>query len=124
MGTGAKLQEFEHGGLVWSVALSARGKNLATGCRDKKARVFDLETGAKLQEFEHGGLVPELFDLDFEKILQNFHEIGNIPKSKLMMGFGVGDQDAGAKWEGMDKDVEVFKYLKKEQYGGGFIWAV
>jgi hypothetical protein len=71
-----------------------------------------------------GGLVPELFDLDFEKILQNFHEIGNIPKSKLMMGFGVGDQDAGAKWEGMDKDVEVFKYLKKEQYGGGFIWAV
>merc|ERR1712000_229858 len=71
-----------------------------------------------------GGLTPELFDLNFERVLQNFHEIGNIPKSKLMMGFGVGDQDAGAKWEGMDKDVEVFKYLKQEQYGGGFIWAV
>ena len=54
-----------------------------------------------------GYLVPELFNLNFARILQNFHEIGNIPKSKLMLGFGVGDQDAGASWEGTDVDIEA-----------------
>jgi len=71
-----------------------------------------------------GEVVAQLFDLNFERILKNFHEIGKIPKSKLMMGFGVGDQDAGASWEGMDVDIEAFKLLKQKKYGGGFIWAV
>ena len=34
-----------HTGEVWSVALSPDGKRLATGSRDKTARVWDAETG-------------------------------------------------------------------------------
>jgi len=66
----------------------------------------------------------ELFKLDFAKVLDNFHKLGNVPKTKLMMGFGIGEQDAGATWEGMDADIEVMKYMKANGFGGGFIWAV
>merc|ERR1712169_74027 len=83
--TGAELQEFEHGGLVTSVALSACGKNLATGCRDKKARVFDLETGAKLQEFEHGGLVWSVALSACGKPLTPSTSWGTMPPSSVMM---------------------------------------
>lgn len=66
----------------------------------------------------------ELFKLDFGKILQNFVELGGVPRDKLMMGFGPGEQDAGAKWEGMDVDLAAIKHIKANAYGGTFVWAV
>lgn len=66
----------------------------------------------------------ELFNLNFGQVLRNFVELGNVPPSKLMMGFGPGEQDAGAVWEGMDADVDAMKFIKANEFGGGFIWAV
>lgn len=77
---------------------------------------------AAIQDPESGAM--QLFKLDFAKVLQNFEKLGNVPKTKLMMGFGPGEQDAGATWEGMDADIDAMKYIKANGFGGGFIWAV
>ena len=39
------------------MAFDPQGKFVATGCEDKKARIFSAETHALVAELEHGGLV-------------------------------------------------------------------
>lgn len=52
-----------------------------------------------IMAYDAGGL-----HFNFTTILENFVEIGNVPKEKLNMGFEPGAQYAGGIWEGLDVD--------------------
>jgi len=72
----------------------------------------------------------QTFELNFSKVLDNFVELGPVPPEKLIMGFGPGEQDAGAQWEGMDADVTALLSMNESAapshggYGGSFVWSV
>ena len=52
----AKIYNFPpfygHSDIVYSVAFSADGKRIVSGCRDKTIRIWDVETGKELQKYE------------------------------------------------------------------------
>jgi WD40 repeat protein len=43
----------DHGGAVWAVAFSPDGTRVATGSRDRSARVYDAGTGQELARLDH-----------------------------------------------------------------------
>lgn len=60
---------------------------------------------------------------NFPQILDNFVKLGQVPASKINMGFEPGEQNAGGKWEGQEVDEQVARYVKQNQFGGCMIWA-
>ena len=46
--------ELQHGGPVCAVCYSPDGTQLATGCEDNKARIFDVATWQSVRELQHG----------------------------------------------------------------------
>jgi RNA polymerase sigma factor (sigma-70 family) len=59
--TGGKIRELKgHGEWVECVAFSADGKLLASGCRDRTARLWDPATGKELRRLRHGNSVTSL----------------------------------------------------------------
>jgi WD40 repeat protein len=65
--TGNLLRSFSgHQDFVTSVAFSPDGRFLLTGCRDKTARLWDIETGASLRQLtghKGGGISPQWGDI-------------------------------------------------------------
>jgi hypothetical protein len=61
--------------------------------------VGHLVDTVNIMAYDAGGL-----HFNFTTILENFVEIGNVPKEKLNMGFEPGAQYAGGIWEGLDVD--------------------
>jgi hypothetical protein len=70
-----------------------------------------------------GGSPVGALKFNFEAILRNFKAYGP-PPSKINMGFEPGNQYGGGVWEGFDKDQEVMKYVRGQDYGGGMVWAI
>jgi len=62
--------------------------------------------------------------LNFTTIMENFASYGNVPKSKISIGFEPGEQAGGGKWEGMDADKAWATYAEQNGYLGAFVWAV
>jgi len=62
--------------------------------------------------------------LNFSQILRNFVEIGNVPASKINIGFEPGEQAAGGVWEGQAVDEDMAREIKQQGEGGCMIWAV
>merc|ERR1712166_1151986 len=81
--------------------------------------VGDLIDTVNIMAYDAGGL-----HFNFSTILQNFHELGNVSKTKINMGFEPGAQFAGGVWEGMDVDMKATQWIKDNGYGGVMVWAV
>jgi len=62
--------------------------------------------------------------LNFSQIFRNFVEIGNVPASKINIGFEPGEQAAGGVWEGQTVDEDMAREIKQQGEGGCMIWAV
>lgn len=62
--------------------------------------------------------------INFTTVMDNFVNIGNVPRSKVMIGFEPGEQAAGGIWEGLDADKAIAQWANDHGMGGAFIWAV
>lgn len=63
--------------------------------------------------------------LNFTTILNNFHKYGNVPPSKINMGFEPGEQSGGGSWEGAELDAATARDIVNKHTGGGVaLWAV
>merc|ERR1711907_503789 len=67
--------------------------------------------------------------INFTTVLSNFAKYGNVPASKINMGFEPGEQSGAGVWEGEALDEEVATAIKNKQTGdrtGGGVaeWAI
>lgn len=62
--------------------------------------------------------------LDFDVIMENFVNLGDVPREKIIMGFEPGSQAAGGVWEGLSEDLEIATHIKQSGYGGAMVWAI
>ena len=52
--------------------------------------------------------------LNFSQVFRNFVEIGNVPASKINIGFEPGEQAAGGVWEGQAVDEDMAREIKQQ----------
>jgi hypothetical protein len=81
--------------------------------------VGDLIDTVNVMAYDAGTL-----KFNFAKIIDNFAAYGPVPISKINMGFEPGEQAAGGVWEGMERDEEATRDIKKRNVGGAMIWAI
>merc|ERR1719210_372033 len=75
--------------------------------------------------YDAGAYGGKPFKLDFATILNNFAKYGNIPPSRINMGFEPGPQAAHGKWEGEAVDESIAKQIVNKKIAGGVaLWAV
>lgn len=92
----------EHPDLVLAVAVSSDGKQIATGCKDKLVRVWDLATGTALEK--HDGskeAVVEVRFLDQDRRLLFADRMGNVRSKPRVRRASGGDEDTPAPTERM-----------------------
>jgi serine-threonine kinase receptor-associated protein len=94
--SGNVVATLEHGHVVKSVDLSADGRKLATGCHDKKLRVFDLERpDAQATILAHGDKVRKVLWSHDERQIVTGSEDGVLRAWDARTGAAVSEQLLG-----------------------------
>jgi len=88
-------------------------------------QVAHLVDTVNIMAYDAGQYGGKPYKLNFAQILDNFAKHGNVPPSKINLGFEPGPQAAGGKWEGQEVDELVAKDIASKHTAGGVgLWAI
>jgi len=114
---------------VWNYLLPDSPKpnvNFDTDNEGKKLwpHVGHLVDTVNIMAYDAGSAAGPL-KLNFTTILNNFVKYGQVPASKINMGFEPGEQSGAGVWEGEAMDEAVAHQINQQHIAGGVaIWAV
>jgi len=114
---------------VWNYLLPDSPKPNVTFETDNEGQKLWPQVGAfldtvNIMAYDAGSPAGPL-KINFTTVLDNFARYGNVPPSKINMGFEPGEQAGAGVWEGQAMDEAVARDIKQRQTAGGVaIWAV